>query len=147
MQLYSFEKKQSQPIEGHAAGFTTFTVDGAPKPSTLFAFAVRNATAAKLHIVEVGADAPVYQKKSVDIIFPPDAATDFPVGLQISPKFNVVFVVTQQGFIHMFAIESGTCLFRTRISTETIFSTAPQDSNGGILCVARNGQVLFCQRR
>lgn len=142
MQLYSFEKKQSQPIEGHAAGFTTFTVEGAQKPSTLFAFAVRNATAAKLHIVEVGADAPVYQKKSVDIIFPPDAATDFPVGLQISPKFNVVFVVTQQGFIHMFDVESGTCIFRNRISKETIFLTAPQDSTGGILCVARNGQVL-----
>ena len=28
MQLYSMERKASQPIEGHAAGFTTFKVRG-----------------------------------------------------------------------------------------------------------------------
>jgi clathrin heavy chain len=161
LQLYSFEKKQSQTLEGHAAGFTTLQVEGAAKPSTLLCFAARTATAAKvcaertlfvcsgsphpapqLHIVEVGADTPVFQKKSVDIMFPPDAAADFPVGLQVSAKYNVVYVVTQQGFIHMFDVESGTCIYRNRISKETIFLTSPQESNGGILCVARNGQVL-----
>eukprot|EP00698_Gefionella_okellyi_P003029 TRINITY_DN12851_c0_g1_i1.p1 TRINITY_DN12851_c0_g1~~TRINITY_DN12851_c0_g1_i1.p1 ORF type:complete len:1713 (+),score=451.79 TRINITY_DN12851_c0_g1_i1:76-5214(+) len=142
MQLYSIEKKQSQPIEGHAAGFLKMTVQGASRPSTLFCFAVRNATGAKLHVVEVGSDAPVFQKKAVDITFPPDAATDFPVGLQVSDKYGVAYVVTQQGFIHMYDVESGTCLFRNRISKETIFLSCAQDSNGGILAVARTGQLL-----
>jgi len=141
MQLYSIEKRQSQAIEGHAAGFTRFTVEGAQKPSTLFVFAARTAAGAKLHIIEVG-DAPVFQKKSVDINFPPDAPTDFPVGLQISEKYNIAYVVTQQGFIHLFDIESGACIFRNRISKETIFLSCQQESNGGIIAVARTGQVL-----
>jgi len=48
MQLYSIEKRQSQAIEGHAAGFTRFTVEGAQKPSTLFVFAARTAAGAKV---------------------------------------------------------------------------------------------------
>ena len=34
MQLYSVERKVSQPIEGHAAAFANFTVEGNPHPST-----------------------------------------------------------------------------------------------------------------
>ena len=41
MQLYSVERKVSQPIEGHAAAFANFTVEGNPHPSNLFIFAVR----------------------------------------------------------------------------------------------------------
>lgn len=41
MQLYSVERKCSQPIEGHAASFATFKMEGNPEPSTLFCFAVR----------------------------------------------------------------------------------------------------------
>jgi len=48
MQLYSIEKRQSEPIEGHAAGFARLTVEGAQKPSTLFVFAARTATGAKV---------------------------------------------------------------------------------------------------
>ena len=47
MQLYSIERKVSQPIEGHAAAFTQFKLDGNKKPSTLFSFAVRGAQGGK----------------------------------------------------------------------------------------------------
>ena len=43
-QLYSKEKNVSQPIEGHAASFAQFTVEGATSPSTLFTFAAKTAT-------------------------------------------------------------------------------------------------------
>lgn len=48
MQLYSIERGVSQPIEGHAAAFTTVKLDGAQVPSKLFAFAVRSGTGAKV---------------------------------------------------------------------------------------------------
>ena len=48
MQLYSVERKVSQPIEGHAAAFASFKVDGNPNPSTLFVFAVRGANGGKV---------------------------------------------------------------------------------------------------
>lgn len=41
MQLYSKEKNVSQPIEGHAAAFAQFTVEGYTTPSTLFTFAAK----------------------------------------------------------------------------------------------------------
>ena len=53
MQLYSIARKVSQPIEGHAAAFSTFKQDGAPQPSKLFSFAVRTATGAKVSRVQV----------------------------------------------------------------------------------------------
>ena len=48
MQLYSVERKVSQPIEGHAAGFAQLKLSGNQEESTLFSFAVRNATGAKV---------------------------------------------------------------------------------------------------
>lgn len=50
MQLYSTERKVSQPIEGHAAAFTSMKVGENQQPSTLFSFAVRNATGGKVKL-------------------------------------------------------------------------------------------------
>lgn len=49
MQLYSVERKVSQPIEGHAAAFSTFKMNGNATPSTLFCFAVRGAQGGKVN--------------------------------------------------------------------------------------------------
>ena len=56
MQLYSVERKVSQPIEGHAAGFAQMKLAGNPEESTLFSFAVRGTAGAKVScyvIIEV----------------------------------------------------------------------------------------------
>lgn len=50
MQLYSKERGVSQPIEGHAAAFAEIRMDGASADTKLFAFAVRTATGAKVHV-------------------------------------------------------------------------------------------------
>lgn len=63
MQLYSVERKCSQPIEGHAASFATFKMEGNPEPSTLFCFAVRTVQGGKLHIIEVRDCWHVFNKK------------------------------------------------------------------------------------
>jgi clathrin heavy chain len=49
MQLYSVERKVSQPIEGHAAAFTQFKLEANKKVSTLFSFAVRGAQGGKVN--------------------------------------------------------------------------------------------------
>ena len=48
MQLYSTERKVSQPIEGHAAAFMQFKMEGNVQESTLFTFAVRGAQGGKV---------------------------------------------------------------------------------------------------
>lgn len=145
MQLYSVERKVSQAIEGHAASFATFKMEGNQEPSVLFCFAVRTAQGGKLHVIEVGTPPSGNQpfvKKAVDVFFPPEAASDFPVAMQVSPKYDVIYLVTKYGYIHMYDIESGTCIYMNRISAETIFVTAPHEASGGIIGVNRKGQVL-----
>lgn len=145
MQLFSVERKVSQPIEGHAAAFASFKVDGNPNPSTLFVFAVRGANGGKLHIIEVGAPPTgnqPYTKKAVDVFFPVEAQNDFPVAMQTSNKHGMVFLVTKYGYIHMYDLETGTCIYMNRISADTIFVTAAHEASDGIIGVNRKGQVL-----
>ncbi|XP_022345311.1 clathrin heavy chain 1 isoform X2 [Crassostrea virginica] len=145
MQLYSVDRKISQPIEGHAAAFCQFKMEGNPQPSTLFSFAVRGAQGGKLHIIEVGQPPQGNQpftKKAVDVFFPPEAQNDFPVAMQMSQKHGVAFLITKYGYIHLYDIETGTCIYMNRISGDTIFVTAPHEATSGIIGVNRKGQVL-----
>ena len=119
MQLYSVERAVSQPIEGHAASFARFRMQGNPEDSTLFSFAVRNAAGQgkvqlcslphtctnftlslsislpQLHIIEVGSPPQgnqPFQKKAVDVFFPPEAQADFPVAMQVSGWDLTIFI-------------------------------------------------------
>lgn len=145
MQLYSVERKVSQAIEGHAAAFAQYQLDGNSSPSTLFMFGVRGVQGGKLHIIEVGQPATGNQpfaKKAVDVFFPPEAQNDFPVAMQVSPKHSIAFLITKYGYIHLYDIETGTCIYMNRISGDTIFVTAPHEATSGIIGVNRKGQVL-----
>ena len=120
-------------------------MEGNKEASTLFCFAVRTATGGKLHIIEVGA-APAgnqpFVKKSVDVFFPPEAQSDFPVAMQVSAKYDTIYLITKYGYIHLYDMETATCIYMNRISADTIFVTAPHESSGGIIGVNRKGQVL-----
>uniref|UniRef100_A0A2K5V2Y9 Clathrin heavy chain n=1 Tax=Macaca fascicularis TaxID=9541 RepID=A0A2K5V2Y9_MACFA len=145
MQLYSVDRKVSQPIEGHAAAFAELKMEGNAKPATLFCFAVRNPTGGKLHIIEVGQPAAGNQpfvKKAVDVFFPPEAQTDFPVAMQIGAKHGVIYLITKYGYLHLYDLESGVCIYMNRISADTIFVTAPHKPTSGIIGVNKKGQVL-----
>ncbi|KAF8920783.1 clathrin heavy chain 1 [Mucidula mucida] len=144
MQLYSRDRGVSQPIEGHAAAFAEVKLDGHQKPTKLFSFAVRTAAGAKLHIVEIdhAAPDPPFVKKAVDVYFPPEATNDFPVAMQVSKKHGIVYLVTKYGFIHLYDLESGACVYMNRISGETIFVTSEHEATNGIIGINKKGQVL-----
>lgn len=157
MQLYSVERKVSQPIEGHVAAFTQFKCEDNSEPSTLFCFANRSPTEGKLHIIEVGHPAAgnqPYAKKAVKVFFPSEehmdrntsgvasGHADFPISMQISQKYNIIYMITKYGYVHLYDVESGTCIYMNRISADTIFVTAPHESTGGIVGVNKRGQVL-----
>ncbi|CAL8082433.1 unnamed protein product [Calicophoron daubneyi] len=144
-QLYSVDRKVSQAMEGHAAAFAQYKAEGAAAPTTLFCFAARNVQGCKLHIIDVGphpAGVQALPKKAIDVYFPPEAQNDFPVAMQTSPKYDVVYLITKNGYLHVYDLESGTCIYMNRISSETIFVTAPYEATGGIIGVNRKGQVL-----
>jgi len=145
MQLYSVERKVSQAIEGHACAFADFIPDGASQPSTIFTFSKRTATESKLYVIEVAKpdQNPTFQKRAVDIYFPPEAAADFPVAMQVSEKYGVIYLVTKFGYIHLFDLETGAVIYRNRISSETIFVTTLHPATGGIMGIDRKGRVLL----
>nr|KAG5696086.1 hypothetical protein BaRGS_020487 [Batillaria attramentaria] len=100
---------------------------------------------AQLHVIEVGQPPQGNQpftKKAVDVFFPVEAQNDFPVAMQTSQKHGVVFLITKYGYIHLYDIETGTCIYMNRISGDTIFVTAPHEATSGIIGVNRKGQVL-----
>ncbi|EMC91254.1 hypothetical protein BAUCODRAFT_39406 [Baudoinia panamericana UAMH 10762] len=144
MQLYSKDRGISQAIEGHAAAFGTIRLEDASSDTKLFTFANRGANGAKLHIVEVDHQQPnpVFTKRAVDIYFPAEATNDFPVAMQVSRKYKVIYMVTKYGFIHLYDLETGTTIFMNRISSDTIFTIAGDEDGSGIVGVNRKGQVL-----
>ena len=66
---------------------------------------------------------------------------EFPLNFQVSQKHGIVFLVTKYGYIHLYDVESGSCIYMNRISGDTIFVTAPHEPTDGIIGVNRKGQV------
>jgi len=142
MQLYSIEQSRSQALEAHAAVFSTLK-----SGSSVIAFAQKTLKdgqiQSKLHVIELGAAggaAPL--KKQAELFFPADFADDFPVSMQVSPKYGLVYVVTKLGLLFVYDLETATAVYRNRISPDPVFITTEATSVGGILAINRRGQVL-----
>lgn len=143
MQLYSIEKGVTQFIEGHAGCFVDFQLTPS-YTTTLICIASAAATGGKLFIMEVPSGArpdtvPPFQKKAVPVQFAP---SDFPVAMQASDRHGIIYLITKLGFLYLYDCESGTILYKSRITTETIFVTAPYETTGGFIAVNKLGQVL-----
>ena len=148
MQLHSMEQGRSQSLEAHAAAFGTATLPGEGAPRQLITFAQKTAASGqhgKLHVIELGTKpgmAP-FAKKQAELFFPPEFADDFPVSMQVSAKYGLVYVVTKLGLLFVYDLETATAVYRSRISADPIFLTSEAPSNGGFYAINRRGQVLL----
>eukprot|EP00011_Vannellida_sp_DIVA3-517-6-12_P006730 CAMPEP_0114634276 /NCGR_PEP_ID=MMETSP0168-20121206/15897_1 /TAXON_ID=95228 ORGANISM="Vannella sp., Strain DIVA3 517/6/12" /NCGR_SAMPLE_ID=MMETSP0168 /ASSEMBLY_ACC=CAM_ASM_000044 /LENGTH=1681 /DNA_ID=CAMNT_0001845973 /DNA_START=191 /DNA_END=5236 /DNA_ORIENTATION=+ len=142
MQLFSVDRNLSQPIEGHTGAFTKVTLKGSDTPSTLFSFANKTAAGAKLFVLEIGAEQSRFEKKIVDFFFPREAVNDFPVAMQTSERYNMIFMITKQGYLYLFDLQSGKTVYMNRITAHTIFATARHEATNGLMGINTAGQVL-----
>lgn len=145
IQLYSSSRNVSQAIEGHVCKFGFVKLADAIQPTKVFCVGNKNAQGqGNLHIIEIDhVDGnPEFTKKSVDIFFPPDATNDFPISLQTSDKYGIIYILTKYGFIHLYDIETGSNLFVNRITADPVFTAAPYNNGTGIITINKSGQVL-----
>ena len=145
MQLYSTEGKLSQLIEGHAAAFTEFKLTGNPQMSSLLCSASRTTTGIKLTVVELGeppAGNQPFSNNVVNVFIYPETRNDFPVAMQVSHKFDIIYLITKYGYIYLYDIETGTCIYMNRIYDSAIFVTAPYSPTSGIIGINCLGQVF-----
>ncbi|KAK9014570.1 hypothetical protein V6N11_005724 [Hibiscus sabdariffa] len=149
MQLFSVDQQRSQALEAHAASFAQFKVPGNENPSILISFATKSFNAgqivSKLHVIELGAQPgrPSFSKKQADLFFPPDFQDDFPVAMQISHKYSLIYVITKLGLLFVYDLETATAVYRNRISPDPIFLTSEASTAGGFYAINRRGQVLL----
>ncbi len=144
IQLFSKARNISQPIQGHVCCFGKVRQQGASVDTQVFACASRTPTGGNLHLLEIEHQpgAPAFQKKTVEVFFPAEIANDFPISIQISDFYGVVYILTKYGFIHVYDLESGKKIFLNRISSDPIFTAAKFDDNKGVITVNRAGAVL-----
>lgn len=150
MQLYSKERNLSNTQEGHASVFVDYTFPGTNFKTILYCFATRLPGESKLFITEVQkpggvsptSTTPTYGTKTTFISFPQDAAADFPVIMEASQKYQVIYLITKLGYLHIFDIPSCTSIYMNKISQDqdTIFVSTSHDE--GIFCVNKRGKVL-----
>ena len=76
-------------------------------------------------------------KKQAELFFPPEFADDFPVAMQISQKYGLVYVVTKLGLLFVYDLETATAVYRNRISPDPIFLTASSTETGGFFAINR----------
>ena len=76
-------------------------------------------------------------KKQAELFFPPEFADDFPVAMQISQKYGLVYVVTKLGLLFVYDLETATAVYRNRISPDPIFLTAAAPDTGGFYAINR----------
>jgi clathrin heavy chain len=76
-------------------------------------------------------------KRNAELFFPAEFADDFPVSLQISERFGLVYVVTKLGLLFVYDLETATAVYRNRISPDPIFLACNSDGTGGIMAINR----------
>ncbi|BFZ04770.1 hypothetical protein BsWGS_07809 [Bradybaena similaris] len=146
-QLYNRDEDITQCISAHAVCFSSYHFPGNPYPSTVFCVSSREAQDhGKVHVIELGpyklgnfAPRNCYDH----LHFLDDLERyDFPVSLQISVDYGLLFVVTKYGYLYMCDMETAMCLCCTRVAVDVIFAAVLNTNTQGILAITRGGQVI-----
>lgn len=148
MQLYNFERKLSQALEGFCAAFGVIKIPGR-EPAQIIAFHEKKTAdpTPKLHVREVGrkGGAP-FAVQPTNIPWAADAAADFPVTLTVVQKDALAYMMTKMGYLFVFDVVTGTTVYRARVTQETTFAAVAQEASGTVFGITiRRGGVFSIQ--
>lgn len=163
LQLYSQSRGRSQTFRGsHAGCFASipaaFLGRAGEAEVLLFCFSANAATGFCVNAVEIapstGSDTAVNTAPGPTTPFRSTAAVsfeprDFPVCLVADREHGLLFVLSKGGHLVVTDIQSGETVHSARVSSSTLFLSAPAARAGGVICVAQDGAVrrLYLDRR
>uniref|UniRef100_T1J7J8 Clathrin heavy chain linker core motif domain-containing protein n=1 Tax=Strigamia maritima TaxID=126957 RepID=T1J7J8_STRMM len=148
IQLYSSDQNLSQPFEAHAVTFSKYKFQGNQSASTIMVVAVRgDGDTGKMHVIELGPyvegnQAPLNLTETIKFEDQWEKY-DFPVSVQVSSKFGLIYIMTKHGRIHLCDLETGVSLCSTVVSADIMFTAVLNSETHGIIAISRNGQVSF----
>lgn len=148
MQLYNIERRQQQILEGYAGCFMDLPVSETDPSykNSLFAFCEKKMgeTVSRLHIMEIGNPAPGNQKMKINAEIAMDASAigDFPVLMQVSPKYGLLFIITKMGYFFLYDTFKCALIFRQRVTDAMIFAAVRNTQTDGMICVNKAGQLF-----
>lgn len=119
--LYFTESKQSQYIDGFAPSFGEIAIEDPNYKNSLVCFVSKkpNESSSYMNFMEIGKpkDGTNKFKKKTQVQYSPDIVSDLPILSQISEKYQLLFMITKAGYLFIYDIQTGSKLFRNRIST------------------------------
>jgi clathrin heavy chain len=146
MQFFSVEKNVSQPLKGFTGSFCMIDARPGSDKAQCFVFVQKVGPGDnKLVVKEIGRDrsAPGGVFSVAPQAIQLENPMDFPVAARASPKHDMHFIITKMGFLYLFDLHSGTCLFKHRIVAEPVFVSCAHTAASGMLGItAGKGQVL-----
>lgn len=108
---------KSQFIKGYYSAFGKCSVHDPMTTSELFAFTEKDGTSGKLTITELSKTPGKDKfKKVVQLNYPDDHGSDFPIFLTFQNELGLIFIVTKQGILFVVEVSEGALLLRSRIS-------------------------------
>lgn len=148
-QLFSMEKHLSQCIHVHTVLLTSYCFKNNKFPSTILCAASRDVSKSpqgKVHILELGPDikgnlAPWSYQDTIEFRQLEDRY-DFPVSIQVSKMYGLMFVVTKYGQLYVCDLESATCLCSVAISSDVVFLATLNSLTQGLIGLNTAGQIL-----
>lgn len=144
-QIFSTEYDLSNVIEAHVVNFTRHSFSNNTIASNVLITGKKISNfSGKLSVIELGpqkaGNHPIVTRSESSIWSRPD---DFPIGIITVNSLQFIFVVSKFGSLYVYDLETCVAIIENhRISPDIIFHAVPETDSDGILCFARNGQVL-----
>ena len=139
IQLYNSQQNASQNIEGFAPAMKDVKcID--ENDSSIFCFIDKkqNNPNYKLLITDVSPAKRV--KAAMDIQMP--MPNDFPVLMDILPKFGVIFLATNSGYLFIHEITKGILIFKCKVSEDSLLFSSINSNTGGMMYINKSGKLL-----
>ena len=139
IQLYNVQQNASQNIEGFAPAMKDVKcIDD--NDSSIFCFIDKkqNNPNYKLLITDISPAKRV--KAAADIQMP--MPNDFPVLMDILPKFGVIFLATNSGYLFIYEITKAIQIFKCKVSEDSLLFSTLNSNTGGMMYINKSGKLL-----